>query len=872
MRVYKSIKWGFLTLLFIISLNKNSVAQSEEPHIVKGTIVDEYGDPAPGVKVELLSNDTVIKVTVTAYNGTFYIKTDAHGKLKIRVTGAGYQAYETAVVFNNTQELSEAIQLKANASIGPEVVYEIIKKEELAVGKVTKVDGKTIQETSQMGAQEAITTNATGINSAGDDGMGNSRLSIGIRGLNPRRSARVLFLEDGIPINPGAYIYPNMYYNPPIERVKEIEITKGNSSIEHGPQTMGGVINYITSRPRDTIGGNAALIGGTNGLLSTFVELGGWGNEKDKSEVQLLYKRGSGYRDNNDFSQYNLTYKNLWKPNNKKDIYFKVNYNHEKTQATYTGLTEWSFENEPTFNPKENDEFIVNRLAADIIISNFKTDSLLVTTKMYGSYFGRNWWRENDVFIKSTSLGAYEAGFPIGTSIATQNPTSNTDLVRVGNGQDNYGILREFFVLGAEQSYKYWHHIGQSNSGVFKGGARLHWESFDDQFRIGNSVEDREGALYTETTDTAGNVIRTALDGAKSMKFYTTAFSAFVKEEMSFKDDRLKLSFGTRLEAFEQELIDLLDGASYSDKTTVVLLPGAGFNYHLKSKKKSNRSFLYGGVHRGFTPPSSALFNLPFVETSEISDASVDLVAEKSWNYELGFRTKLQDWIVLDATGFYLNIEDMVTAARSTVFIDLGKIESKGIEFASRFNLSEKNKWLPDVLVNYTYLKTKVKSAQVESHLSGYSNNIDAVDTIDISGNELPYAPNHTVVVALEKKLGEFKVRTDMKYVSDAFSDLENLTFEQVENNTFTSAGGEVNYLGRRGDAGPIPSYSIFNVYLNYTLNEKWSFNASVKNIFDQVYIASRLHSHPSRPSATASSGILVGARRQVNLGLFYKF
>ena len=41
-----------------------------------------------------------------------------------------------------------------------------------------------------------------GVNGYADDGIGNSRLSVGIRGLNPRRSSRVLILEDGIPIQP----------------------------------------------------------------------------------------------------------------------------------------------------------------------------------------------------------------------------------------------------------------------------------------------------------------------------------------------------------------------------------------------------------------------------------------------------------------------------------------------------------------------------------------------------------------------------------------------------------------------------------------------------------------------------------------------
>ena len=85
-----------------------------------------------------------------------------------------------------------------------------------------------------------------GISGFADDGIGNSRISIGIRGLNPRRSSRVLILEDGIPIQPALYVYPNMYYNPPSDRIDRIEVIKGSGTILYGPQTMGGVINYFT--------------------------------------------------------------------------------------------------------------------------------------------------------------------------------------------------------------------------------------------------------------------------------------------------------------------------------------------------------------------------------------------------------------------------------------------------------------------------------------------------------------------------------------------------------------------------------------------------------------------------------------------------
>ena len=83
----------------------------------------------------------------------------------------------------------------------------------------------------------------------------------------------------------------------------------------------------------------------------------------------------------------------------------------------------------------------------------------------------------------------------------------------------------------------------------------------------------------------------------QSHHYETMAFSAFMSE--TIKMGALDLRPGIRFEAFEQERVDRLAGSLYLDKTTLAVLPGFGFITDLKSFN------LFGGVHRGFTPPSS---------------------------------------------------------------------------------------------------------------------------------------------------------------------------------------------------------------------------------------------------------------------------
>ena len=53
-------------------------------------------------------------------------------------------------------------------------------------------------------------------------------------------------LEDGILLAYAPYGDNASYYHPPVNRFERIEVLKGSSQIIFGPQTLGGLVNYIT--------------------------------------------------------------------------------------------------------------------------------------------------------------------------------------------------------------------------------------------------------------------------------------------------------------------------------------------------------------------------------------------------------------------------------------------------------------------------------------------------------------------------------------------------------------------------------------------------------------------------------------------------
>ena len=293
----------------------------------------------------------------------------------------------------------------------------------------------------------------------------------------------------------------------------------------------------------------------------------------------------------------------MFLPSDKRRIYVNINANYEKSNATYTGLTEYSFATNPRFNPKNNDEFTVQRYGLNIIQQRELKSNWEENTKVYFNYFDRDWWREHDMFASASD---YEDGSY--NEIPLAETANVTDLIRVGNGQTNFGILRTFMVAGVDHQYLWKHNIGDSVKGSLNLGARVHFERFLDNAGTGDAPDARSGTYY------------------RANNYETYAYSFFAREEFDFGD--FKLSPGFRIECFEQEMVNRLNGNQLNDATTLTFLPGLGFNYKLKS------SNFFGGIHRGMTPPSNGtLLMLNFGETDDSSFEDLQLKSETTVSY-----------------------------------------------------------------------------------------------------------------------------------------------------------------------------------------------------------------------------------------------
>lgn len=659
-----------------------------------------------------------------------------------------------------------------------------------------------IAKQKALGSEELL-RQVPGVTVAGDDGISN-RLNIGIRGLYPRRSDRVLILEDGAPVQPSPYLAPSAYYNPPTDRIDIIEVVKGSAALTHGPHTMGGVINYITKQPPTEKRTNLKFIYGENGYSSTYLEHGGtWNNTG--AAVQLLYKRGDGFRDNTAFDIYDGTAKLVWHNSSKSIVGAKFNFHVEDAQATYSALTQYEFSTDPHKNVFKDDILETERTALDITHHYEISPNTHLKTLGFYANFTRNWWRENSTLVLARTVDS--------AALAE-------DLIRVGSGT-NRARLREFKVMGLQsdltQNYNF---LGRGHRLDF--GARLEVDKFDNQEQDGDTPDARGGPVVLDE------------------RFRAVAGAFFVRNVLKILPSTSFIP-GFRVESFNQrrDTFDKNTGeVARKEKTTTEFLPGATLEF-----EKENMT-LFAGVHRGFTPPLDETAYFDDAEARQY-DQDGDLDSELSWNYEIGARAKIRKWLKFEPAFFQIDIENMIAAGRNAVFDNLGKVRYRGFEAAAAVDMSQilRTGFSASLTGQWTYLDTKIKEGIITEQLvvgTGTQN----VST-DIAGNAVPYAPRHSYRVGIE--LGFFEDRLsllgDYNFVDDQFSDFHNTVKET-----------------NRGDNGLLPSYHFINLGSEYKLSKSgFTIFASVKNIENEIYRASRLH--------RASSGIFPGGFRQFLFG-----
>jgi len=676
-------------------------AFAQAPARLTGRVVDPSGMPVPAARLVLQARVSPTELSgFTDAEGRFGFVSLAPGDYLLSVQAVGFRESLREVSLRSGQAAEVAVVLEV-ASLKHEVVvyggHVVGPNLPEIPGSAEVVDASTLDRMRPFRVDDVLRSVPGVFVRPSEEGFG-LRPHIGVRGLDPTRSRKVLLLEDGIPLAYAPYGDNASYYHPPISRFDSVEVIKGSGQILYGPSTVGGVINYVTPPIPDRPSGELRLTGGNRDFLSAHwrygATLGRSGFFADATRVQ-----GDGPRENTGIGYWDTNFKAGAAWSDRRFLSGKFSLYRERSQITYSGLTEAEFQGNPRQNPFANDWFLADRIGASLSYAHILRADTPLTVNLYGSYFNRDWWRQS----------SHSAQRP--NRLGDPGCSGMQDLL---SGCGNEGRLRGYYLWGLEPRLR----TARRGSGLdyeAQFGLRVHVEDQDRQQKNGAFPWARDGVL------------------AEDNKRRTQAYSGFWQNR--FGRAGLAVTPGFRWEHVRYYRNNRLNGA-VGTATLTQWIPGVGWSLVRESLA------VFGGIHRGFAPPRAE-------DIITNTGGTVDLDAELNWNYELGFRWRPGARVRLEATGFRMDYQNQIVPASvaggiGATLTSAGRTLHQGLEWSGRWEIPARltgkhELWLQ---TSYTWLPVARFAGTRYSSVPGYQKTL-------VTGNRLPYAPRHLFSAAL---------------------------------------------------------------------------------------------------------------------------
>jgi Fe(3+) dicitrate transport protein len=697
-------------------------------------------------------------------------------------------------------------------------------------GSASVVDSDELARSRSFTVLEAL-RQVPGVFARDEEGAG-IRPNIGIRGLSPIRSTKVLLLEDGIAFGFAPYGDNAAYFHPPLSRFERIEVLRGAAQIRFGPQTIGGVVNYITPDAPAELSGRLGFSGGNRGYRELDGMLGG-----PAFGGRLLghanYRVTDGNRANQRLRVADFYGKGEWDLAAAGDLELRLSHTREDSQVSYTGLTRAEFAADPRGNIFANDEFTTRRWSAVLAHGVDIGDWGTLRTNAYYHRFHRIWARQSS----NSAQRPNDASDPLCGNIANLNTTCGNE-VR-DRTYDTFGVESRLTI----------DHGG--DAGSTEVGMRWHRE---EQRRVQINSDTPTGRL-------PGTSVNAGL--RENNQRFVEAFAVFAQSDIRFGPIGVQPGFRAEFIDYRRENLGtsiLVGGRPTGALTTPTegrsnlqsILPGIGATWQLAPTLT-----LYGGVHRGFAPPRVE-------DIITATGGSVDLDAERSWNSELGLRGRLVAGFNFDLTAFNLDFSNQIIPASvaggvGATLTSAGRTRHRGGELSLNYSSRDAGvtsdtdifaraalTWVAEAAFASTRIATapcfdgRVTGAPVAAR----GGDIPCGIARDVRGNRLPYAPEWLYSAAVGVERGWFTAQAEVQGQSSLYADDANLITVSPD-----------------GQRGRVNGWTVVNLTLNiHPEGSPVSGFVAVKNLFDTLYITDR------------ARGILVGTPQLVQAGVSWRF
>lgn len=717
----------------------------------------------------------------------------------------------TAVLFALAQFSTSAIaeEEATKLALDPVEVTGILpEKLEAVPGAFDVISEEELEARRPFTIKEALAS-TPGINIVGEDAYG-FRLNIGVRGLNPRRTARTLLLEDGMPLFLAPYGDPSAHFSTPLDRVQRIEVVKGSGQILYGPQTVGGMINFVTRPvPTDGIHGRVTGTIGNNDFRGVHANIGA-GGERGGVMLDVVQKRGDGIRNTHDTDWREYTLKGQLNINDAHTLTAKVSYVDEDSQQSETALGSVEYAEDPYQSPTgHNDNFKHERKTVQLKHIFDMSESAKLTTQAYYADSYRSSFRQIN-----------DPGENAGRSELERCP-SGVDGTDLSNANQCGGRHRprSYDYWGIEPRLDFQHSLFGINSDAVI-GFRYHQEDIHRRQYRGSNATAQDLDFLIANAEQDGVSSRVA-DYREDIRNDITTKSYYAQNTFFVGD--WAITPGVRVEDIENKTqINQESGGAVNVSGTnnqTITLPGLGVAWNGIAN-----TTIFAGVHQGFAPPRP---------NRDIEDTDIfDTKPEESTNWELGMRSNYYKGIAIQSTLFRTDFDEIVIQEAGGQFVNAGQSEMAGLEISGRVDFG------------------KVLNTAHNIYLQGsYTNLFTAEFTNDTnqttSGNRLPYAPKHIASASLgyQHPIG-LNARIGVDYVGQQFVDAANTTVESID-----------------GAEGTVPSYTLLNLSVNFQpKGSQFTYFLSGYNLADKEFLISR------------RDGKVAGRQRQIFGGVRYAF
>ena len=591
-----------------------------------------------------------------------------------------------------------------------------------------------------------------------EDGYG-LRPNIGLRGATSERSSKIAIMEDGILIAPAPYAAPAAYYFPMMSRMTQVEVFKGPSAIQYGPNTVGGAINMVSRGITE----KSAKQGG-EGLLDlaygqdNYQKAHGYYSQNIVTDnvltgkgqigvlVEGIHLGSDGFKTLTDaqgneldtgFDKNEVLMKLNYVPTNSPSnqfFQFKMAYGEEVSHETYLGLTDDDFAKDVTVRYLASQKDQMDWEHYQFQLSHYieLNDEVSLFSQAYHREFDRDWDRFNNfntnrsmqTILTSPDTGVNQLFMDVLRG-DRDSLTETEALVFTLND-------RRYYSKGIETKLT-WDTTIDSAEVVLDTGIRLHQDN----------VTRKHTATYYDMQSGVMQLNGTPSEVITQNDDTATAVAAFTNVNAVI--DNFHITLGLRIEHIEGEAKDLLEN-TIKENSDTVFLPGAGLFYQLTAEHG-----LLVGVNKGYVP------NSPGQESN--------VNPEESWNYEFGWRYST-DELQGEVIGFYNDYNNLKGACTfssgCTQELDQefngGEVDVYGIEASTSINWQLTSSVSVPLKVAYTYSQSE------------FQNSFDSIfsqwGSVKV-GDELPYLPEQQLSIETGLQGGQWQVSLMFKYLSE---------------------------------------------------------------------------------------------------------